>query len=295
MREKRKVELIESAIKLFADKGFHFTSVQDIVDNCNMSKGAFYNYFESKEALHIAIFQYYFEKINVRLLEIDKAYSDPREKLIREISIPLEHTIEQREFFVIYLREQSSTINKDLQQFIERIRLETVQRYRKILKEIYGEEITPYLFDLVIIIEGLTNSFLASSLFHGIKINIAALPQLILQQVDDAVNYFYQSTSPIVQGNFTLDILANGFFQSIDGVTKTLSLLQEMTEKLEVIPLDEGNKAELMTVLDYLTEKLEKNDWNPLLFQGMLANLKEVPEFDKYRKKIAQLLNIQLL
>ena len=47
-----KTELIlNSALKLFADNGYHSTSISQIAKNAKISKGLIYNYFKSKEAL----------------------------------------------------------------------------------------------------------------------------------------------------------------------------------------------------------------------------------------------------
>ena len=43
--------LLRHAIILFAQRGFDATSVQDIVDAANVTKGAFYYYFTSKDDL----------------------------------------------------------------------------------------------------------------------------------------------------------------------------------------------------------------------------------------------------
>ena len=41
--------LLDSALKLFGEKGFHATSVQEIVKKAGLTKGAFYHHFTSKE------------------------------------------------------------------------------------------------------------------------------------------------------------------------------------------------------------------------------------------------------
>jgi len=47
-----KFELITNvALKLFAENGYHSTSISKIAKNAKISKGLIYNYFESKEAL----------------------------------------------------------------------------------------------------------------------------------------------------------------------------------------------------------------------------------------------------
>lgn len=50
-KEVRKEQIKKVAIELFTKKGYKKTSVQDIVDRANFSKGGFYNCFPSKEAL----------------------------------------------------------------------------------------------------------------------------------------------------------------------------------------------------------------------------------------------------
>ncbi|CAN5526784.1 hypothetical protein BH24ACT4_BH24ACT4_00810 [soil metagenome] len=49
--EERRRQIIEVATGLFAEKGYHPTSVADVVDAVGVGKGVFYWYFPSKEAL----------------------------------------------------------------------------------------------------------------------------------------------------------------------------------------------------------------------------------------------------
>ncbi len=52
--EARRAEILEAATKCFMEKGFHNTTMQDIYDAANLSPGAVYNYFSSKEDIIIA-------------------------------------------------------------------------------------------------------------------------------------------------------------------------------------------------------------------------------------------------
>ena len=54
---KRRVQLLEVGARLFADQGYHGTTVGDICDSLGVGKGVFYWYFESKEALFSEILQ----------------------------------------------------------------------------------------------------------------------------------------------------------------------------------------------------------------------------------------------
>ena len=52
--EARRAEILEAAHKCFMEKGFHYTTMQDIYESTNLSPGAVYNYFSSKEDIVIA-------------------------------------------------------------------------------------------------------------------------------------------------------------------------------------------------------------------------------------------------
>ena len=51
IRTKSRDKILDSALELFAEKGFHNTSVSQIAIKAGISKGLIYNYFESKEDL----------------------------------------------------------------------------------------------------------------------------------------------------------------------------------------------------------------------------------------------------
>ncbi len=51
IRYERKKQIMNSALHLFATKGFHQTSISSIAKHAQISKGLMYNYFESKDAL----------------------------------------------------------------------------------------------------------------------------------------------------------------------------------------------------------------------------------------------------
>lgn len=55
----RRIEIIEAARKCFLEKGFHNTTMQDIYTATNLSPGAVYNYFSSKEEIVIASIKRY--------------------------------------------------------------------------------------------------------------------------------------------------------------------------------------------------------------------------------------------
>lgn len=50
-REARRKQIMDAALRVFATKGYHGTSVSDLVDAAGVARGTFYLYFESKSAI----------------------------------------------------------------------------------------------------------------------------------------------------------------------------------------------------------------------------------------------------
>jgi len=87
--EKRK-NILVSATKVFAEKGFADTKIQDIANECGVAHGTIYLYFKSKDNLFMSIFQENLgELIAYISSEIQKETSS-EDKFRRMISLQLE-------------------------------------------------------------------------------------------------------------------------------------------------------------------------------------------------------------
>ncbi|MCI8284398.1 MAG: TetR/AcrR family transcriptional regulator [Firmicutes bacterium] len=75
--------ILETAYRLFMEKGYEYTSIQDIIDNLGgLSKGAIYHHFKSKEDILIAVVDMMTDESNKILAEIrDRADLSGKEKL----------------------------------------------------------------------------------------------------------------------------------------------------------------------------------------------------------------------
>ena len=57
-------KILEVSLRLFQEKGYEHTTIQDIVDALGMSKGAVYHHFKSKEAIYDRITDLYYEQFD---------------------------------------------------------------------------------------------------------------------------------------------------------------------------------------------------------------------------------------
>ena len=98
----RRVQILDAAARLFAEKGFHRTTTRDIANMADVSEGTLYNYFASKDDLLLGIM--------TRLGELQQ-FDDRLES-----SLP----IDARDFFRSMLNERKRYIdqNRDMLQSI---------------------------------------------------------------------------------------------------------------------------------------------------------------------------------
>jgi AcrR family transcriptional regulator len=80
-KEEKKISIILAALKLFAKKGFHSTTIPDIASSLSMSVGNMYNYFKSKEELAKFAIRYSTDILASSLREINEKQIDSKEKI----------------------------------------------------------------------------------------------------------------------------------------------------------------------------------------------------------------------
>ncbi len=80
MKKNKKRKIVEKAIELFDEAGYLKTTVEEITNSLNISKGSFYTYFDSKESLLLGILNYLFDQ---HCLILDKI-AEETEKLNAE-------------------------------------------------------------------------------------------------------------------------------------------------------------------------------------------------------------------
>jgi AcrR family transcriptional regulator len=97
--------ILAAATRLFADKGFLGTSVQEIVDAANVTKGALYYYYSSKDELLYEIYHRVIRKeleTMERILAMNRSPRDTVEALITDVMLT---TAAHRDDVTIFLRE----------------------------------------------------------------------------------------------------------------------------------------------------------------------------------------------
>lgn len=116
-------DLTRAAVTLFAAQGYANTSVQQIVDDAGVTKGAMYHYFESKDDLLFAIYE--------RMLSLQKSHLDDLvarggavDDVVRAVCIDVVETS-------IEFLAEGTVFFRSLHMLTEPRRLEVIRRRRE--------------------------------------------------------------------------------------------------------------------------------------------------------------------
>ncbi len=123
----RRNEILAAARKLVYTKGYEEMSIQDILDEMKISKGAFYHYFDSKPALLEALIDRMGDEAEATFLPIlDDPALPALEKLCRYFSAAVQWKNAQKDYMLAILRiwysdENSITRQKMFAKMLQRV------------------------------------------------------------------------------------------------------------------------------------------------------------------------------
>ena len=130
-KQDKRARIINSAIIIFAEKGYHLGNMNDIATKANVAVGSIYRYFHNKEDLLIAIFE---EKMGELILELEnrlQKIEDPKEKLfafIHQHFSQIEAKPQLAQVFQVELRQSH--------RFFREYRPQKLWEYLQILQDI---------------------------------------------------------------------------------------------------------------------------------------------------------------
>jgi len=106
--EQTRLAIIDAAIVLFHERGYHATAVRDVVERAGITKGAFYHHFDSKETLLQVIYQEYLDYQVAIFNEVVTHPASPREHLAELIACIILAVERYREHVTIFHQELRS-------------------------------------------------------------------------------------------------------------------------------------------------------------------------------------------
>lgn len=130
----KQAEIVQAAIRLFQQKGYHATSMQDLADEVGLQKGSLYHYIAGKEDLLVVIIHGALSQYNARLTEIQGLDLPVRQRLEMAVRDHLKGIAENLGMLTIFLRE-SYALNPEQQRLIG----EESSRYNRMFEALFAE------------------------------------------------------------------------------------------------------------------------------------------------------------
>jgi TetR/AcrR family transcriptional regulator, fatty acid metabolism regulator protein len=131
----RRRQILEAAVKVFADKGFHASRVGDVAEEAGIAYGLVYHYFASKEDLLETIFRTTWTEMLARVREVEEA-GVPAAEAVRQVTALLLRTW-RRDPDLVRVLVREVTRNQHVQQEIEEI-TQAMQALERIVRR--GQE-----------------------------------------------------------------------------------------------------------------------------------------------------------
>jgi len=103
--KKRRGQIIRAATRLFAQKGFHKTTIRDIAEKSGLSMGAIYEYIRTKEEVVVLNQDLFLESAGARLRQCIENVENPLEKLRRLIHTEL-HMMDRHADYLLFLTRE---------------------------------------------------------------------------------------------------------------------------------------------------------------------------------------------
>lgn len=127
-------QILEVAMKVFRERGYHAASMQEIADAVGMQKGSLYYYISGKQELLFMILDRAIDTITARVEEIYRSDLSPGEKLWQAIVNHVEVVSERQDMLTILLRERHA-LSPSQQAVIDEKRVAYERLFQRILTE----------------------------------------------------------------------------------------------------------------------------------------------------------------
>lgn len=106
--DRRRREIVDAAAKVFAQRGYHATSIEDLIAATGMTRGGLYHYTASKQELLLSVVGELMEPLLARAAEILDAPGSAEDRLRELMRVWLQHVADHREHMIVFSRERAT-------------------------------------------------------------------------------------------------------------------------------------------------------------------------------------------
>lgn len=266
----RKRQVLDSALQLFIEKGFHETSIQDIIDKALISKGTFYNYFSSKvECFKSIMEQTRYEASLLRHEMLLNQDITDENLLLEQILVLMQ--INKKQNLVSLFENIFQSNDKELRQLLERYRLLEIEWVSNRFIDIFGEEVRPYSLEIAILYFAMVHHLTYSlRLFYSEITDQKKILKISLRNVKAIYPIMLENGEILITQDALQLVEEKKIYQSI---TKS-DLIEKVQGFLDQLKLDTDNEVGVQFTESILDE-LHRNELRLAVIETLLKPFRE--------------------
>jgi len=289
-----KQEVVRSATRLFKERGFLAITIQDIADDCGIAKGSVYKFFPSKEDLFSEVFDQchnaYFDQVEdlKRLPGLS-----PKEYFLQQIVLRFRYFIKYK-FILVEFTELPIQQDPKFQPLRHKVRGRLIRWHMECLMEMYGDEIKPFLWDLVSIYRAILKEYLNWIIYEEKLLSLEETAKFILDKLDVLVRHMAASNSIPLLKQVSFDRYLNWGLEDRQEEKERMlyDLFMRIDTTLDFVQSGAGHRLELRELLNYIRVEISNPEPNLPLIQASLFYLERESEL---KNLIVQLRNVILI
>ena len=204
LKDSTKNQILEAALRVFVKSGFSKTTMDDIVNESGLSKGAIYHHYGSKKELFLALIDYWENYFFKNIINKDLTNNNPDE-LLRDITLDVIKAFKSSKHIFLAELEFWSLSNHDLD-----VRKRTTELYSK----------------LIVLFRNIISKGVNSGLYKNIDLDVAALSVMTSLQGVIWFSIFEKSEiSAEKYLNDVIEFIIHGFVKNLSEIFSTSTCL----------------------------------------------------------------------
>ncbi len=119
-RSERRELIVLAAERIFRQHGYHAASITDIIDAAGISRGSFYLYFDSKDAVFLQLIERFVGFITEALQVVDPKLPEPAKRILENVQRVVDVAFDHPDLTMVVLRE-SRGLNAQVDAKLDRL------------------------------------------------------------------------------------------------------------------------------------------------------------------------------
>jgi AcrR family transcriptional regulator len=290
----KKTYILKTALQLFSTQGISSTSMQEIAQVCEMSKGSLYLHFKSKDELEESIYLYCYHLIRDSIIQVEQdSLLSPKEQLLKQVEVLLSHLLELREFVKKQFIDGPGPSKKyGHPDCVREDHFRMLNWFKLKLESIYGTKIEPYTMDLILFFGGLLGSYLRMLFLPGLPLDIKKMSQHLIFLLDDvSESVISRAAEPIITSD-VWSLWIEEFQEGSGSQRHPLQVTKEMKDFLKASTLDKHTSKDALDSIHILEKEVVDIHPRRVIIRGMIANLEHISELEVFNDELKEIISL---